>query len=68
MGAKNDGMRNICESLVNVVKVYRPKVLSGLNQTVRGMVLSVRMSLNAVYYSPGGQADANPSGKMSGTW
>ena len=38
MGARNDGMCNICELLINVVKVNRPKMLTGLNQTVRGMV------------------------------
>jgi hypothetical protein len=38
MGARNDGMCNICELLINVVKVNRPKMLTGLNQKVRGMV------------------------------
>jgi hypothetical protein len=30
-------MRNIRELLINVVKVNRPKMLTGLNQKVRGM-------------------------------
>jgi hypothetical protein len=38
MGARNDGMRNIGELLLNVVNVNRPKMLAGLNQKkVRGM-------------------------------
>jgi hypothetical protein len=36
MGARNDGMRNICELLLNVVNVNRPKMLTGLDQKVRG--------------------------------
>ena len=32
MGAMNDGMRNICELLLNVVMLNRPKVLTGLGQ------------------------------------
>ncbi len=38
MGAKNGGMGNICELLINVVIRNKPKVLTGLNQKVRGMV------------------------------
>ena len=41
MGARNDGMRNICELLINVVIVDRPKMLTGLDQKVRGMVGAV---------------------------
>ena len=37
-GAKNDGMGNISELLINVVILNKPKVLLGLNQKVRGMV------------------------------
>ena len=33
-----DGMSNICELLINVVKYDKPKVLEGLNQKVRGKV------------------------------
>jgi hypothetical protein len=68
MGAKKEGMRNICEPLINAVSVNRPKMLSGLNQNGKGYGLGARMSPNAIYYSPGGQADANPSGKVNGTW
>ena len=42
MGARNDGMRNICELLINVVIDDRPKMLIGLNQKVRGMDGPVR--------------------------
>ncbi len=38
MGAKNGGMGNICELLINVVMPNKPKVLTGLDQKVRGMV------------------------------
>jgi len=31
-----DGKVNIGESLINVVKISKPKVLVGLNQKVRG--------------------------------
>ncbi len=41
-GARNDGMRNICELLLNVVNDDRPKMLIGLDQKVRGMVRAVR--------------------------
>jgi hypothetical protein len=37
MGARNDGMRNICELPINVVMFDRPKMLAGLDQKVRGM-------------------------------
>jgi len=35
-GAKNDGMCNICELLINAVRVNRPKMLTGLNQNGKG--------------------------------
>jgi hypothetical protein len=38
MGAKKDGTGNICELLINVVMWNKPKVLTGLDQKVRGMV------------------------------
>ena len=68
MGAKKDGMCNICELLINAVMVYRPKMLKGLDQNGKGYGWSARMSLHAVYDSPGGQADTNPFSKPSGTW
>jgi len=37
MGARNGGMRNTCELLLNVVIFDRPKMLSGLGQKARGM-------------------------------
>lgn len=36
MGARNDGMCNIFELLINVVTVNRPKMLTGLNQNGKG--------------------------------
>ncbi len=35
MGAINDGMRNICELLINVVMANRLKMLTSLNQNVK---------------------------------
>jgi len=35
-GAKNDGMGNIRELLINVVILDKPKVLIGLNQKGKG--------------------------------
>ena len=45
MGARNDGMRNICELLINVVIFDRPKMLTGLGQKARGMVEVFRCRL-----------------------
>ncbi len=36
MGARNDGMHNICELFLNVVIFDRPKMLIGLSQKARG--------------------------------
>ena len=42
MGARNDGMRNISELLINVVIFDRPKMLTGLGQKARGMDRVIR--------------------------
>ena len=42
MGARNGGTCNICELLINAVSDDRPKMLTGLDQKVRGMVETVR--------------------------
>ncbi|MBT4876528.1 MAG: hypothetical protein HON48_15130 [Desulfobacula sp.] len=42
MGARNDGMRNISELLINVVIFDRPKMLTGLGQMARGMDRVIR--------------------------
>ncbi len=47
-GAKNDGMGNIRELLINVVILNKPKVLLGLNQKVRGMVRGLLKCLSRV--------------------
>lgn len=41
MGARKDGMRNICELLINVVSDDVPKMLTGTDQKVRGMVMTL---------------------------
>jgi len=56
-------MCNICELPINAVRVNRPKMLIGLDQNGKGYGWSVRMSLHAIYDTPGGQADTNPSVK-----
>ena len=37
MGARNDDKGNVCELPINAVKWSKPKVLTGLDQKVRGM-------------------------------
>jgi len=60
MGVRNDGMRNICELLINVVMLNRPKG--------KRYGWSVPLSLHVIYDPSGGQTDANPLGVKSGTW
>ena len=43
-GARADGMTNTCEPLLNAVTDDKPKVLSGLNQKVRGWRKGSRIS------------------------
>jgi hypothetical protein len=54
MEAKNDGMRNTSESLINVVSDERPKMLSGLDQNGKGYGCDARLSSHVIYDSPGG--------------
>ena len=68
MGARNGGMRNICELLINVVILSRPKMLTGLDQNGKRYGWSVRLSLHVIYDPSGGQTDANPLCIESGTW
>jgi hypothetical protein len=68
MGARNDGMRNICELLINVVMFDRPKMLTGLDQNGKRYGWSVPLSLHVIYDPSGGQTDANPLCVKSGTW
>lgn len=46
MGAMNDGMRNICELLINVVMLNRPKMLTGLDQNGKRYGWGVPLSLH----------------------
>ena len=39
MGARKNGMGNTCELPLNVVMWNKPKVLTGLDQKVRGMAV-----------------------------
>ena len=54
MGVRNDGMRNICELLINVVIFDRPKMLSGLGQNGKRYGWSDPVSLYVIYDSSGG--------------
>ena len=61
MGAKKDGMGNICELLINVVMGNKPKMLIGLDQKVRGKVRVLNIHSTQSNNSPGGKPDPNPS-------
>jgi len=66
MGARNGGMRNICELLLNVVQQAKDADRPGSKGKRYGW--SVRQSLYVIYDSSGGQTGANPSCIKSGTW
>jgi len=46
MGAMSDGIHNICELLINVVMLNRPKMLTGLDQNGKRDGWSVPLSLH----------------------
>ena len=54
MGARNDGMRNICELLINVVILNRLKMLTSLGQNGKRYGWSVPLSLHVINDSSGG--------------
>jgi len=54
MGARNDGMRNICELLINVVIFDRPKMLAGLGQNGKRYGWGVPLSLHVIKDPSGG--------------
>jgi hypothetical protein len=45
LGAKNDGMRNIFELLINAVSVERLKMLTGLDQNGKGYSFCVHFKI-----------------------
>ena len=53
MGAKNDGMRNTCELLINAVNDERPKMLTGLDQNGKGYGWDAQVSSHVIHDSPG---------------
>ena len=67
MGAKNDGMRNTCERLINAVNAERPRMLTDLDQNGKGYGWDVLMSFHVIHDSPGEEAGANPLCNISGT-
>ena len=67
MGARNGGMCNICELLINVVIDDRPKVLIGLDQTVRGMVGVVGFRFTRPMIPPANRQALTHHRKISGT-
>jgi hypothetical protein len=54
MGAINDGMRNICELLLNVVSDCRLKVLESLDQHGKRYGWNVYVSFHVIDDSSGG--------------
>jgi hypothetical protein len=54
MGAINDGMRNICELLINVVILNRLNVLTSLGQNGKRYGWNIRVSFHVIYDSFGG--------------
>ena len=68
MGARNGGMRNICELSLTVVMFDRPKMLTGLGQNGKRYGWSVRQSLYVINDPSGGQTGANPLSIKCGTW
>jgi len=68
MGARNGGMRNRCELLVNVVSAQQAKdadIRPGLKS--KGYGWGSQLLSHTIYDSPGGQADANPLCEIGGT-
>ena len=57
-----DGMSNIGELLINVVKYDKPKVLGGLDQKVRGMVKALYIRFTQSVIPPAERQASNPSG------
>ncbi len=51
MGARNDGMRNICELLINIVIVKRLKMLLSLDQNGKGYGWNVWVLFYVIYDS-----------------
>ena len=68
MGAINDGMRNICELLINVVIGNRLNVLTSLSQNGKRYGWGACVSSHVIYDSSGGQTGANPLCIKGGTW
>jgi hypothetical protein len=56
------------ELLINVVIDNKPKVLTGLNQKVRGMDRRLPSPLTQTKTATGGEAGPNPSWYSRGTW
>ena len=52
MGAINDGMRNTCELLINVVKLNRLKVLISLGQNGKGYGWGALVSSHVILIPP----------------
>ncbi len=67
MGARNDGMRNICELLINVVIARQAKDADRPGPKGKGYGWGSSVLSHTIYDSPGEQADANPLCKFGGT-
>lgn len=63
----SNGMVNICELLINVVKANKPKMLRGLDQKVSGQEQGFQFPLSQMK-ATGEQAEPNPFWHPYGTW
>ena len=54
-------MANTCELLINVVRTNKPKMLTGLNQKVRGRVQGLLLSSTQTQAPPADRQRPNPS-------
>jgi hypothetical protein len=63
-----DGMANVGELPLNVVKANKPKVLTGLNQRVRDGYGGIQFPPSETHTSPANRQGPNPSRHTSGTW
>ena len=63
-----DGMANGSELPINVVKMNKPKMLTGLNQKVCDGHGGIQFPPSETRNITGEQVGPNPSGHTSGTW
>jgi hypothetical protein len=60
-------MANICEPLLNVVNIDKPKMLKGLNQKVNDLLCKSKVCTHGKTII-GGKVEPNPFCYLGGTW